>query len=189
MKKYLCIGLVLLIFFSGCTSRENVAPNNTTTPTNNETTDNSNLQSNETKPSKFQIGQTFTADDLKFTLNSVEFKDIIESNEEYMSDKEAEEGKTFMIAEIILENISESDEYFSSSDIKVLDEEGFAIDYEAGITSMYLDDGIYIGESIPVGAKKKGKIIWQVPKTQKLTFRVELGFLDKKVAEYEVNVG
>lgn len=184
MKKYLVIGLILLILFSGCSSRETVSPENEVS--SNESAGTSNT-SNETKsePSKFQIGQTFTADSLKFTLNSIEFKDVLESDSEYLSDKTAAEGKTFLIADITVENISDSEEMFGSSDIKVLDEEGFAYDSESFVSS-YLEDN-FIFEFIPVGGKKKGKMLWEVPKDQEITFRAELGFINKKIAEYEIN--
>jgi len=188
MKRVL-IGLILLILlFSGCTSREPVSPDNETGATNNNT--NNTGEQKEPVQTKFQIGQTVTGEDLKFTLNSIEFKEAIDYSKmigdyEYANTETAKEGSTFLIAEILVENIGTTDQIFSSGTIKILDEEGFA--YDASTSSMIVFDDAMYGESIPVGGKKKGHLMWEVPKNQKITFRVELGLFNKKIAEYEIN--
>ncbi len=120
----------------------------------------------EPEPPKTQtlnVGDTATDNELKVTINSVDFvSKIDELNNEFMI-AEAPSGKTYAVVDITVENIlSDSTQSISTMmETTILDQDGYNydIDFE-GFTA--LDKSFKDGEILP-GMKKRGQIAYLVP--------------------------
>jgi hypothetical protein len=169
MKKILVVLLIIgVLLTSGCTSdKEYEAPTKVETASSGEEnpseTTATTTEPETPKVQEFEIGDTTTDDELKFTVNSVRFtSEIDEQNNEFMI-AEAPSGEEYAIIDITVENIL-SDETQAVSTMfqaEILDQDGYAydLDFEGQVA---LKKSFADGEILP-GMKRRGEIAFLVP--------------------------
>jgi len=169
--------LVVGVFLSGCSSDTEYTP-----PSKVESTQSEKVASAETKkteivepvakveskpePPKVQtlnIGETATDNELKVTINSVEFVSKIDEVDNQFMVAEAPSGKQYAVVDITVENVL-SDKTQSVStmmETTILDQDGYNYDMDfEGFTA--LDKSFKDGEILP-GMIKRGQVAYLVP--------------------------
>jgi len=113
---------------------------------------------------EFKIGETATDNELRISVNSVEFKRVITYNPGFTTIPiEAGEGKVFAIVDVTIENIltdvTQTPNLFLQSSLADQD----SYNYEAEITASVALDKAYDNGDILPGMKKRGKAAYSVP--------------------------
>jgi len=111
-----------------------------------------------------KVGTAATDNELKVTLNSVDFVSIIDEQDNEFMVAKAPSGKEYAIVDITVENVLPDKTQIVSTvlGMTVVDQDGYNydIDFEGAIA---LDKGFKDGEILP-GMKKRGQIAFLVPK-------------------------
>jgi hypothetical protein len=120
----------------------------------------------------FKVGDTVETEDLRITFLKAEpFKN------EY---DEAEKGNEYYKFELEFVNISDSDQYISSTDFNC-----YADGYDCEMT--YADEGKALDATLSPGKKTKGIVCFEVPKNFKdISLEYETDFWDESKVCFEV---
>lgn len=174
MKKITLISLVFLVLLMiGCSSdteynpptkTETTAAEEPSSATQEVATPEPETKKEQPKTQTFSIGDTATDNELKVTVNSVEFKNIINYNPGYTTIPiENPEGSEFIIVDITIENIltDKTQTPVLSMDSYIMDQDGYSYQV-ASVASVALDK-VYDNQDILPGMKKRGKIAYSVP--------------------------
>lgn len=137
---------------------------------------------------EFKIGETATDTQLKITVNSVDFKNIITYDPGYTTIPiEAGEGKEFVIIDLTIENILNDTTQTPNIDLQssVTDQDGYS--YEVATTASVALDKSYDNSDILPGFKKRGKVPYSVPKnTTDLKFFFKFNVFQGKTAVFDI---
>ena len=175
------IVLILLAVFlvsglSGCGDRTYEQPNKTTPGTG------------PSQVETFKVGETATDGELKVTLNSVRYTTKIdEQNNEFMI-AEADEGKQWVIIDLIVENVLSAETQAISTflNTEISDSEGYTyhLSFEGTIA---LDKQFKDGDLLP-RMKKRGELAYEVPiEAQDLKFVYRFDLLGGTTALFELD--
>ncbi len=161
--------LITIVVISGCSSDTEYTPPSKAESTSNEAKTPSQPQ--EVAPSEpespraqiFKIGDTATDNELKVTVNSVNFVSKIDQKDNEFLIAEAPSGKQYAIVDLTIENIltDKTQSVSTMMTTTILDDEGYNYDLDfEGFTA--LDKSFKDGEILP-GMKKRGELAYLVP--------------------------
>jgi hypothetical protein len=97
-------------------------------------------------------GEGATVDDVKMTLSSVEYKTQLSDYEK------ADDGKTYVVADVTLENASDRTQTYNVFDFRIQTAGGQVLDGSFATVQPPLSSG-----DIVAGGKASGKIVFEVP--------------------------
>ncbi len=131
-----------------------------------------------------EVGETLSNDQLKITLNSVDFMEATPNENEFLIQK-AKEGKTFAVVDVTVENVDDEATSISSViQFKAKDADGY--NYEMDLMATISLDQQVDGKLQP-GEKVRGKVAFEVPKTAKgLQLVFDFGLIDKAQAKFNL---
>lgn len=169
----LAILLISIIAITGCTSdaeytppsKVETAPSEVNTPSEPQEAAPSEPEA-EPEPPKtqtFKTGETATDNELKVTVNSVNFVSKIDQKDNEFMIAEAQSGKQYAIVDLTIENVLTDKTQSVSTMIEttILDDEGYNYDLDfEGLLA--LDKSFKDGEILP-GMKKRGELAYLVP--------------------------
>lgn len=165
--------LISIIAISGCTSdaeytppsKVETAPSEVNTPSEPQEAAPSEPKA-EPEPPKtqtFKTGETATDNELKVTVNSVNFVSKIDQKDNEFLIAEAPSGKQYAIVDLTIENVltDKTQSVSTMMETTILDDEGYNYDLDfEGFTA--LDKSFKDGEILP-GMKKRGELAYLVP--------------------------
>ena len=170
MKRFLFIGLVLLVLFSGCTSSSNYKsssgneekklPEASSNYKNDETEgfNENNYQQPELKEENIGLMEEVEVDYLTYKITKAET--FTEMGSSFM-DKETT-GK-FIKVYLEITNNSKISQYIYSPRLSLIDSQEREFD-ELPVGSMYIADGINFGEQLQPGLTLSGATVFEIPK-------------------------
>ncbi|MBS3102849.1 DUF4352 domain-containing protein [Candidatus Woesearchaeota archaeon] len=133
------------------------------------------------KVTEFKIGETATDNQLRITVNSVDFKKVIDFESTFSTIPfEAKESNEFVVIDLTIENILDDKTQTPVLTVQssVMDQDGYNYLYD---TASIAVDKIYDNKDILPGMKKRGKVVYSVPEDAtdlKFLFKFDL-FRDK----------
>ncbi len=113
----------------------------------------------------FKIGETASDKELKITVNSVQFKSVIDELKNDLLVEFAPEGMEYLILDLTFENLRKDETQTISQILSFLvkDQEGYDYSFDfRGFVA--LENGFKEGEVLP-GMKKRGRTVFLVPKS------------------------
>jgi len=165
--------LIAIVAISGCSSDTEYTPPSKAESTPSEAKTPSEPQEVappeqevEPEPPKtqtFKTGDTATDDELKVTVNSVNFVSKIDQKDNEFLIAEAPSGKQYAIIDLTVENIltDKTQSVSTMMETTILDQDGYNYDLDfEGLTA--LDKSFKDGEILP-GMKKRGELAYLVP--------------------------
>jgi hypothetical protein len=205
-KQYLGFMIILLIagvIISGCSSDTEYTPPSKVESTQSEKTTETETQKTEiiepetkleaeteTKPPKTQIlnvGETATDNELRVTVNNVDFISMIDELDNQFMIAEAPSGKQYAVVDITVENIlpDKTQSISTMMETTILDQDGYNYDIDfGGFTA--LDKSFKDGDILP-GMKKRGQIAYLVPTdTTDLKFIYKFDLFTGKTAVFDI---
>ncbi len=130
------------------------------------------------KPSKtksLSIGDRATDDKVKITVNGVRYATKIEENDNEYLTAEAPTGKQFVIVDITVENLIDSEtRIVNAMESTIVDSEGYV--YMLDLKSWVTVNNYFMGGEILPGMKQRGELVYLLPqdaKELKFTFKLE----------------
>lgn len=135
----------------------------------------------------FKIGETATDNQLKVTVNSVEYEKMLYFKSAYSSiPMEISEGNEFLIIDLTIENIL-SDKIQTpvlNLQTSVTDQDSYS--YQLDTASVALDK-VYDNKDILPGMKKRGKVAYSVPEdSTDLKFIFKFDVFQGKTAVFDI---
>jgi len=202
-KQYLGFMIILLIagIISGCSSDTEYTPPSKVESTQSEKITETETQETETtepeaeletepEPPKTQtlnVGETATDNELRVTVNNIEFISMIDELDNQFMIAEAPFGKQYAVVDITVENIlpDKTQSISTMMETTILDQDGYNYDMDfEGFTA--LDKSFKDGEILP-GMKKRGQIAYLVPTdTTDLKFIYKFDLFTGKTAVFDI---
>lgn len=149
----ICVGLIAVASFSGTASTSRTPIVTKLTPG---TTSGDEAPVASDQATVAQVGDRVELDGMAMTLVSVDRKEQLSEYEK------AKDGKIFIVASVLIENVGKKDVSYNPFYFKMIDAEKF--EYEKGIVS---DDNRLTSGELSEGGKTKGTVVFEVPNDAK----------------------
>ena len=104
------------------------------------------------KDVELAVGESGTVDGIKLTVNKVEYKTSVSEFES------AGDGKTYVIADVSLENTSDETKPYNTFDFRIQTKSGQVLDSGFATTATPLNSGDMVS-----GGTAKGQVVFEVP--------------------------